>query len=151
MVEIIDQIETITLASKRLKTKLKLDELRDALFALKLIYVELDNEDDAYQVFETLNTRGKDLATTDLLKNHLARLLREKNALSDDVKVRWSSISDNIKAISGDGVELDSFLYHYWLANNAFTQRKDLFKVVRETITNKTTAKKLLDDLLVFF
>lgn len=149
-IEKIEQTETITSATKRLKTKSKLDELRDALFALKLIYVELDNEDDAYQVFETLNTRGKDLATTDLLKNHLARLLREKNALSDDVKVRWSSISENIKAISGDGIELDSFLYHYWLANNSFTQRKDLFKVVRETITSRATAKKLLDDLLVF-
>jgi hypothetical protein len=148
--ENINRTEGITPNTKKGKIKTKLDELRDALFALKLIYVELDNEDDAYQVFETLNTRGKDLATTDLLKNHLARLLREKNALSDDVKVRWSSISDNVKAISGDGVELDSFLYHYWLANNTFTQRKDLFKVVRETVTSKATAKKLLDNLLVF-
>lgn len=148
--EHINQTEGITPGTKKARIKAKLDELRDALFSLKLIYVELDSEEDAYQVFETLNTRGKDLATTDLLKNHLARLLRERNALSDDVKVRWSSISENIKAISGDGIELDSFLYHYWLANNSFTQRKDLFKVVRENVKNKAAAKKLLDSLLTF-
>jgi Protein of unknown function DUF262/Protein of unknown function (DUF1524) len=148
--ENIDRTEGITSGAKKSRTKTKLDELRDALFELKLIYVELENEDDAYQVFETLNTRGKDLATTDLLKNHLARLLRERNALSDDVKVRWSSISENIKVISGDGVELDSFLYHYWLANNPFSQRKDLFRVVRETVKDKAAAKKLLYSLLTF-
>jgi|JI9StandDraft_2_1071091.scaffolds.fasta_scaffold16888_5 hypothetical protein len=137
-------------ASKRVKIKNRLDDLRDALLSLKLIYVELDNEDDAYQVFETLNTRGKDLATADLLKNHLARLLREKNALSDDVKVRWSLMSDNIKSITAEGVELDGFLYHYWLATNQFTQKRDIFKAVKTSVKTKPAAKKLLDDLLEF-
>jgi uncharacterized protein with ParB-like and HNH nuclease domain len=105
----IDKIETdtgITISTKRIKTKKRLDELRDTLLALKLIYVELDNEDDAYQVFETLNTRGKDLATADLIKNHLARLLREKNPGSDDVKVRWSMMSDYIKTITIESIDL---------------------------------------------
>lgn len=137
-------------ASKRVKIKNRLDDLRDALLSLKLIYVELDNEDDAYQVFETLNTRGKDLATADLLKNHLARLLREKNSQSDDVKVRWSFMSDNIKTISAEGVDLDGFLYHYWLATNQFTQKRDIFKTVKTSVKTKAAAKNLLDDLLEF-
>lgn len=146
----IEEIPNIGLASKRVKIKNRLDDLRDALLALKLIYVELDNEDEAYQVFETLNTRGKDLATADLLKNHLARLLREKNAMSDDVKVRWSFMSDNIKSISADGVDLDGFLYHYWLATNQFTQKRDIFKAVKGAVKNKSSAKKLLDELHEF-
>lgn len=146
----IEETPNIGLASKRVKIKNRLDDLRDALLSLKLIYVELDNEDEAYQVFETLNTRGKDLATADLLKNHLARLLREKNAMSDDVKVRWSFMSDNIKSISADGVDLDGFLYHYWLATNQFTQKRDIFKAVKEAVKNRTSAKKILDDLHEF-
>lgn len=137
-------------STKRTRCRNRLDEIRDSLLALKLIYVELDNEDDAYQVFETLNTRGKDLASTDLLKNHLARLLRERNPQSDDVKVRWSIMSDNIKAISAEGVDLDGFLYHYWLSTNSFVRKRDIFKVIRETVKTKVTAKKLLDDLLAF-
>lgn len=146
----IDSVTGISESAKKSRIKKRLDDLRDTLLNLKLIYVELDNEDDAYQVFETLNTRGKDLATADLLKNHLARLLRERNANSDDVKVRWSSMSDNIKAVSIDGVDLDGFLYHYWLCSNTATQKRFLFKSIRNTVKTKVEAKKLLNNLLTY-
>jgi len=149
----LDEINTSSTYSqknKRERSKTRLDTLRDLLLGLKLIYVELDNEDDAYQVFETLNTRGKDLASTDLLKNHISRLLREKNSFSDDVKVRWTSISENIKAISTEGIDLDGFFYHYWLANYSFTHKRDIFKVVKNHIKTKIEAKKILDELYAF-
>jgi len=37
----------------------KLVTIRDALLNLKVIFVKLEDEDDAYIIFETLNTRGK--------------------------------------------------------------------------------------------
>lgn len=49
----------------------RLTAVRDSVLNLKIILVKLENEDDAYLIFETLNTRGKDLAVTDLAKNHL--------------------------------------------------------------------------------
>ena len=66
-----------------------LKTIRNRIFGLKLITVELDNEDDAYLVFETLNKRGKDLQVSHLLKNHLSRLLRPKNKHVDDFKIDW--------------------------------------------------------------
>lgn len=42
----------------------KLISIRDALLNLKLIFIKLEDEDDAYIIFETLNTRGKDLSLT---------------------------------------------------------------------------------------
>ncbi|NMM82018.1 hypothetical protein B2J86_13965 [Acidovorax sp. SRB_14] len=92
-------------------------------------------------MFETLNTRGKDLATADLLKNHLARLLREKNSHGDSVKVKWSTMSDNIKAIGAEDVDLDMFIYHYWLAKNNFVQKRDLFKVAKNPSKTKQQPK----------
>src|SRR6266496_310763 len=41
--------------------------IRDKILALQYISVELDNEDDAYVIFATLNTRGKDLRISDLV------------------------------------------------------------------------------------
>jgi len=146
----IESTQGVSTSAKKSRIKNRLDELRDTLLSLKLIHVELDSEDDAYQVFETLNTRGKDLATADLIKNHLARFLREKNSNSDDVKVRWSVLSDNIKEISIEGIDLDGFLYHYWLATNTVTQKRDIFKAVRTAIKTKIAAKKLLDELVAF-
>ena len=53
-----------------------LNKVRDSVFDLNVILVTLDNEDDAYLIFETLNTRGKDLALADLLRNHFAKFLK---------------------------------------------------------------------------
>ena len=61
--------------AKKKAVRTELQKLRDRLLNLQVIIVELDNEDEAYIIFETLNTRGKDLAVQDLLKNHLTRLL----------------------------------------------------------------------------
>jgi uncharacterized protein with ParB-like and HNH nuclease domain len=125
----------------------RLEQLRDTTLALKLILVQLDNEDDAYLVFETLNTRGKDLTTSDLLKNHLARLLRASNARGDSVRVKWDSVTGNIKAIELDDVSIDEFVYHYWLAKNDFTKARDIFKVAKKSITTKAAATKTLNEL----
>ncbi|MEX2553047.1 MAG: DUF262 domain-containing protein [Actinomycetota bacterium] len=47
-----------------------LQELRDRVLSLRVVWIEHANEDDAYVIFETLNSRGKDLEVVDLLKNH---------------------------------------------------------------------------------
>ena len=57
----------------------KLIAVRDALLNLKLIFIKLEEEDDAYIIFKTLNTRGKDLSLTDLVKNHLTKHIKSKN------------------------------------------------------------------------
>ena len=46
-----------------------LTKTRDVILELNIILITLDNEDDAYLIFETLNTRGKDLELSDLVKN----------------------------------------------------------------------------------
>lgn len=133
--------------SIRARTHKRLEQLRDTTLALKLILVQLDNEDDAYLVFETLNTRGKDLTTSDLLKNHLARLLKASNARGDSVRVKWESVIENIKAIELDDVSVDEFIYHYWLAKNDFTKARDIFKVAKKSIVTKASATKTLNEL----
>lgn len=125
----------------------KLEQLRDIVLALKLILVQLDNEDDAYLVFETLNTRGIDLTNADLLKNHLARFLRASNMRNDTVRAKWSTIIDNIKTIQLDDVSVDEFVYHYWLAKNDFTRARDIYKAAKVTITTKASAAKILGEL----
>lgn len=140
----IQALSGISETTRRSKIKSKLDELRDTVLSLKLIYVELDNEDDAYQVFETLNTRGKDLATTDLLKNHLARLLREKNPLNDDVKVRWSFMTDNIKSISAEGIDLDGFCTIIGYQTEILHKRKIFSRLLKKMSKTRLQQKNYL-------
>lgn len=129
------------------KKKKSLEAVRDSLLALKIIYVEVDNEDDAYVIFETLNTRGKDLTSADLLKNYLAKQLRQSNSKNDLLGIEWKKIRDNVDKIDFPDVKLDNFIYHYWLSTKEFTTEREIFKKAKASIPNKDAAKALLEDL----
>src|SRR5260370_1392949 len=45
--------KSLTPAAMKAKVGEKLAEIRNKLLALKVIYIDLDNEDDAYLIFET--------------------------------------------------------------------------------------------------
>lgn len=106
-----------------------LKKIRDKVRSLKLVFIQLDNEDDAYLIFETLNTRGKDLTTSDLVKNLLLQNLRSSNITLDSSKETWNLISRKF-----DDKTLENFLYHYWLSKYSYTTKKELFIEIKEHI-----------------
>jgi hypothetical protein len=108
-------------------------EIRDSVLDLKLIFVKLDNEDDAYVIFETLNTRGKDLSLTDLVKNHVTKHLKALSASVDQAKVKWGQILETIEGSSSD-LDTDTFIHHFWLSRYDYLPAKDLFKELKRKI-----------------
>jgi len=119
-----------------------LTSIRDTLLSLKIILIRLDDEDDAYIIFETLNTRGKDLALSDLVKNHFTKLLKVKNKGIDQPKEKWALLRETIE---GSKVELasDNFIHHYWLSKYEYITAKNLFKEFRKVITKGNAAAEL--------
>lgn len=151
--ELVDQkiqsikTDTALAESKQLQTiRESLTRIRDALLDLKVIFVKLDDEDDAYIIFETLNTRGKDLNLTDLVKNHLAKHLKTHSASVDQTKLKWENILETIEGSSRD-LRTDSFIHHFWLSRYDYIPAKNLFKTLRKKIS-KDNAKQFLDDLV---
>ncbi len=124
----------------------KLNEIRDRTLKLKVIYIELDDEDDAYVIFETLNTRGKDLSVGDLVKNYLTKHIKAKNKSVDMPKDKWNTIRNNIDSTARE-LDLDTFLLHVWLSKYEYTTAKTLFKKLKKTV-RPAKAKAFLDDLL---
>lgn len=51
----------------------QLTDIRDLIFDVHILLIELDKEEDAYTIFETINTRGLELSITDLYKNLLLK------------------------------------------------------------------------------
>ena len=145
----IEQIKTDKQIRKdKLKSHIqdKLNEIRDRTLKLKVIYIELDDEDDAYVIFETLNTRGKDLSVGDLVKNYLTKHIKAKNKIVDIPKDKWNIIRNNIDSTSKD-LDIDTFLLHIWLSKFEFTTTKTLFKKLKKTI-KPSQAKNFLDNLV---
>lgn len=123
-----------------------LRKIRQKLLAIQFISVELDNEDDAYVIFEVLNTRGKDLRISHLLKNLLTKHLKARVKGADPFKDKWDKIVQLLDGLKGS-YDIDSFLFHYWLAHESSVAKARLFKEYREKITNKKTAEEYLEDL----
>ncbi len=141
----IDADQTLTEPKKADAKKSKLLTIRDKALRLQLILIELTNEDDAYLIFETLNTRGKDLTVSDLVKNHLARLTKPTNKGVDATREKWNAILELFAASTAE-IDINRFLHHFWLSRHLYTTEKKLFKELKHVIT-KTTAKAFLDSL----
>lgn len=150
MSQLISSIENDTGASEKKKSDRKKGELiriRNVLLGLKLIFITLDSEDDAYLIFETLNTRGKDLALADLVKNHFTKSLKAKNKGLDQTTIKWNKIRETIEGSRTD-LNTDTFIYHWWLSKYDYIAAKKIYKEFRRVVS-ASNAKEILDQLVL--
>lgn len=124
----------------------RLEGFRDALLSLNVIIIQLDTEDDAYVVFETLNTRGKDLEAKDLIKNLLTKLLPTKSADVDPAKIKWNKMVTDLSE-SAASLNASTYLHHYWLSRFDYTPERTLFEKVKKHVT-KENAPGFLDGIV---
>lgn len=119
-----------------------IDSLADKLF---FTVITVNDELNAYKVFETLNARGVKLSSTDLLKNYLFAVVH--NFGSDEREMmeldnRWERL---VGLIGSDS--LPDFLRAYWNSKNKFVRHSELFKRIRESISSKGEVFSLMRDL----
>lgn len=145
-VQLVLQDTTLSSDKQKETIKKKLLEIRDRLLRLKLIVIILENEEDAYMIFETLNTRGKDLTVSDLVRTHLTRLLPISNQNVDRPKERFNKIIEDFESSEAD-ISINSFLHHYWLSRYDYTTEKKLYKEIRKSLHHKKDAETYLDSL----
>jgi len=106
-------------------------------------FITVDNDLNAYKVFETLNSRGVRLSPTDLLKNYLFMVAAQNGETDiDQAERQWQ----NINNILGN-IEFTTYLRHFWNSQNATARKQNLFKVVKNSITTAEQAFSLLDEL----
>ncbi len=125
----------------------ELRRIRDMVLALRVIWVELGNEDDAYVVFETLNSRGKDLEAVDLLKNLLLNKLRQgRNRTADPHRERFNAMRVHLEE-SAARLDVNRFILHWWLSQEAYVAQRKLFSAIKRQVTTRGEAEQRLADL----
>jgi len=139
------QASLFTNHSKTPVQQLKL--IRDKVLSLKLVFIQLENEDDAYLIFETLNARGRDLTTSDLVKNLMLKRIKNNSVSIDQAKEAWNGIIRNFDNMAESSL-VDSFLLHFWVSKYSYTTDKKLFSEVKVHIGDDAeSAKTLMIDL----
>ena len=103
---------------------------------LLFILIKVEDELDAYTVFETLNARGLELTTADLLKNYFFSRVRVQSDL-EALQRRWQAL---IATVTPE--RFSDFLRYHFLCEQSGVRRERLFKLVRERVN---TAQHVFD------
>jgi len=109
---------------------------------MMFIQIIVEDELNAYTVFETLNSRGVELTSTDLLKNYLFSLVAVSDTDLKQVKDQWKKVIDVIGL-----KEFPNFLRYYLLATRKQITKEYLFKEIKSYVKNGHDVFNLLDNL----
>ena len=102
------------------------------------ILISVDDELNAYTVFETLNARGLELTATDLLKNYLFSKVQVPSDV-EALKRRWNRL---IATVTQE--RFPDLLRYHLLCEHPRIRRERLFKMVRDRVETPADAFELL-------
>lgn len=109
---------------------------------MMFIQITLQDELNAYTVFETLNSRGVELTSTDLLKNYLFSQVAKSETDLKQIKTQWKKIIDAVGL-----KEFPNFLRYFLLATRKQITKEYLFKEVKHFVRTGQDVFNLLDHL----
>ena len=113
-----------------------------------MVFTKIVVQDDlnAYKVFETLNARGVQLSTPDLVKNYLFSVVTKNNDVPDnelnELEESWSEVVTQL----GETDFTNFIRYHHNFQAKLLT-KKDLFASIRRLTDSPETAYQYLDSL----
>ncbi|MCD4818401.1 MAG: DUF262 domain-containing HNH endonuclease family protein [Candidatus Cloacimonetes bacterium] len=116
--------------------------------ASKMMFTKIIVQDNlnAYKVFETLNARGVQLSTPDLLKNYIFSVITSQADVDDnkldELDSDWACIVEQL----GNTSFTDFTRYHHNFHKKSVT-KKDLFKSIRKMADTPKNAYKYLESL----
>lgn len=114
-----------------------LSKLLSTLYSSYIVRIEIEDEIEAFNIFERTNARGLDLEASDLLKNYLF------STVGDTVEESWYRIID-----FSEGTVLRMLKYFY-VSKNGHVQKSDLYKKLR-LYGKHITPNKLIIELEEF-
>ena len=120
--------------------------LADIADGLLFTTITVQNDLNAYTVFETLNARGLHLSTPDLLKNYLLSIMANDEAYREthfnDFEAQWTGILEQL----GE-TEFTNFLRSYRGMRKKLVNKRDLFRALKEDVNSPEAVLFYLDDL----
>lgn len=89
-----------------------LEDLRDRVLGSEIVYVTVTERRDAFQIFETLNDRGKSLEALDLVKNFLFQTIDDTQ--DEQHLSAWAEMMNSIEQSHLKFTKDADFLYYAW-------------------------------------
>jgi uncharacterized protein with ParB-like and HNH nuclease domain len=125
------------------KSKLQPRDLRNAIASrLIVVSITLDESDNPYLVFESLNAKGMPLTQADLVRNHvLMKLPSERREAV--YRKHWEWMQNTL------GDEMTEFLRHYLMRGTGFVRQDEVYTTLKAQ-NNHLDSEQMLADIARF-
>lgn len=107
-----------------------------------VVMISAPTQQDAFIIFETLNSRGKDLKASDIVKNHLMYLA---NGDMERANGKWNAVSKELK---DDSDRITRFIRTYWAARERLVVESHLYRALSSELNTGAQGDEFLDDLM---
>lgn len=127
------------------KSGSELSDFLEIVIGKGIVFTQIvvNNDLDAFKVFETLNARGVKLSTADLLKNYLFKLTHQLSEIDlEEAETRWQNIINTIQSN-----DLTTFIRHYWNSKYKLERQPTLFKAIKREVSTAQKSFQFLNDL----
>lgn len=113
---------------ENLANKYSLMDLINAIREIYIVRIELDIEDDAQQIFESINSTGEKLTAADLIRNYV--MMRRTN---DEQEIIYKKYWMKLEKIFPESKKLAEFI-RFYLASKTYslTTEKDLYPAFKD-------------------
>lgn len=134
-----------------------IDHILNRLDKYQIVYIQVNNDEEAYTAFEIVNARWQELWNIDLLKNLFFKYAAADQNKKNMVEKR-DKIMNNINECSAVKVNLESFLKHFWHARfwkSRFISSKMLYRAFKSQISESslwydTFSDHMLEDSVLY-
>jgi uncharacterized protein with ParB-like and HNH nuclease domain len=107
---------------------------------LAVVSIVLDSGDDPYLVFESLNSKGRDLTPADLIRNYF--FMRIHVDQQEEINANyWQPMQERI----ADSDDLTEFIRHYLVRGRSFIKREYVYLQLKEKFREQDAAKGLVE------
>lgn len=121
------------------------DKLTEALNKMYIVYVPLLPDDNAQQIFESINSTGSPLLSSDLIRNFI--LMNLESSIQDNLyKKYWYPME---KLFDHNAKKIEEF-FRFYLAMNIYElpNKNDIYNAFKKWFISKTSFKEKLSDHL---
>jgi len=122
--------------------------IKNIVNGLYFTIITVTDEMNAFRVFETLNARGVQLSSADLLKNYFFSLVDNNSSHSSRINSLdnlWEKLTSIIQT-----KKLPDFIRYYWNCSHKSVRSAELFKVVKNEIKTDKEVFAMVNDMIKY-
>lgn len=131
--QIYDSMKKLLIKGENFSSEKAFDYIEYIQTKLKVLIITVNDELNAYLIFETLNDRGLGLKPMELLRNYV---FSKSGSKLDSIKAYWRDVRSYLNDI--DPKEM--FLQHFWYATQGKISKHKLFDSYRQSVKNSLQA-----------